>query len=117
MLYTCVHKYAHVQLLLFNLLVVAVANAYEEGEEVVVWSSGWSPEAVRVLATSSGSGMLGSWKVVMDGDFNDVPVSSLWSHRWVQHSSSVCFHGAVVALSRSKGSRGVIWMSRTCSKS
>ncbi|KAL0046710.1 hypothetical protein WJX82_008018 [Trebouxia sp. C0006] len=57
------------------------ANAYEEGEEVVVWSSGWSPEAVRVLATSSGSGMLGSWKVVMDGDFNDVPVSSLWSHR------------------------------------
>jgi len=72
-----------------------------------VWSSGWSPEAVRVLATSSGSGMLGSWKVVMDGDFNDVPVSSLWSHRCVQHSCSVCFL-AVVALSRSKGSRGGI---------
>ena len=57
------------------------ANAYEEGDEVVVWSSGWSPEAVRLLASSPGSGMLGSWKVVMDGDFNDVPVSSLWSHR------------------------------------
>jgi len=73
-----------------------------------VWSSGWSPEAVRVLATSSGSGMLGSWKVVMDGDFNDVPVSSLWSHRCVQHSFSVCSLAAVVALSRFKGSRGVI---------
>ena len=83
--HTCVHNYAHVQLLLFNLFLIAVANAYEEGEEVVVWSSGWSPEAVRVLATSSGSGMLGSWKVVMDGDFNDVPVSSLWSHRCVLH--------------------------------
>ena len=57
------------------------ANAYEEGDEIVVWSSGWSPEAVRLLASSPGSGMLGSWKVVMDGDFNDVPVSSLWSHR------------------------------------
>ncbi|KAL3146000.1 hypothetical protein ABBQ38_015360 [Trebouxia sp. C0009 RCD-2024] len=57
------------------------ANAYEEGDEIVVWSSGWSPEAVRLLATSSGSGMLGSWKVVMDGDFTGVPVTSLWSHR------------------------------------
>ena len=57
------------------------ANAYEEGDELVVWSSGWSPEAVRMLASAPGSGMLGSWKVIMDGDFNDVPVSSLWSHR------------------------------------
>ncbi|KAL3155783.1 hypothetical protein ABBQ32_012798 [Trebouxia sp. C0010 RCD-2024] len=57
------------------------ANAYEDGDEIVVWSSGWSPEAVHSLATTPGSGMLGSWKVVMDGDFNDVPVSSLWSHR------------------------------------
>ena len=57
------------------------ANAFEEGDEVVVWSSGWSPEAVRQLATTPGSGMLGSWKIVMDGDFNDVPVSSLWCHR------------------------------------
>ena len=59
------------------------ANAYEDGDEVVVWSSGWSPEAVRLLASKPGSGMLGSWKVVMDGDFNDVPVSSLWAHRSV----------------------------------
>ena len=57
------------------------ANAFEEGDEVVVWSSGWSPESVRQLARSSGSGMLGSWKVVMQGDFSDIPVTSLWSHR------------------------------------
>lgn len=73
-----------------------------------MWSSGWSPEAVRLLATSSGSGMLGSWKVVMDGDFKDVPVSSLWSHRCVQHSFSVSLLGVVVAPSTPKGLRGVI---------
>ena len=66
------------------------ANAFEEGDEIVVWSSGWSPEAVQLLATTPGSGMLGSWKIVMEGDFKDVPVSSLWSHRSVRLAYTQC---------------------------
>ena len=59
--------------------VIHHANAYEEGDEVVVWSSGWGPEALQALA--AGSGMLGSWKVVLQGDFDDIPLTSIWRHR------------------------------------
>ncbi len=50
------------------------ANAFEDGDEVEVWSSGWGPEALKRLA--SGAGMLGSWKVVLEGDFSWHPLYS-----------------------------------------
>lgn len=54
------------------------ANAYEEGDEVVVQAIGWGPEIVRELAALQGSGVFGSFS---GGDYNKVPVTSLWSHR------------------------------------
>lgn len=55
------------------------ANAFEDGEETEVWSSGWGPEALKRLA--SGAGMLGSWKVILEGDFTGIPFTALWKHR------------------------------------
>ena len=55
------------------------ANAFEDGEDIEVWSSGWGPEALKRLA--SGAGMLGSWKVVLEGDFTGIPFTALWKHR------------------------------------
>ncbi|KAK9823367.1 hypothetical protein WJX72_002263 [[Myrmecia] bisecta] len=58
------------------------ANGYDDGDEVVVWSSGWGPDVIKKLAAkANGGGMLGSWKVVMQGDFSDIPVTRLWRHR------------------------------------
>ncbi len=54
------------------------ANAYEEGDEVVVQAIGWGPEIVRDLAAMQGSGVFGTFS---KGDYNKVPVTSLWSHR------------------------------------
>ena len=56
------------------------AHAWEDAAtgEVVVWSTGWGPEA---LAPPPPGGMLGSWKVVLDGDFDGIPYTSLWEHR------------------------------------
>ena len=57
------------------------ANAFDSGnDELEVWSSGWGPEALGRLA--SGAGMLGSWKVVLEGDFTGIPFTALWRHRW-----------------------------------
>lgn len=57
------------------------ANAFDSGNaEIEVWSSGWGPEALGRLA--SGAGMLGSWKVVLEGDFTGIPFTALWRHRW-----------------------------------
>ena len=55
------------------------ANAFEKGDELEVWSSGWGPQALGRLA--SGAGMLGSWKVVLEGDFTGIPFTALWRHR------------------------------------
>ncbi len=57
------------------------ANAFEKGDELEVWSSGWGPQALGRLA--SGAGMLGSWKVVLEGDFTGIPFTALWRHRCV----------------------------------
>ena len=54
------------------------ANAYEEGDEVVVQAIGWGPEIVRELAAMQGSGVFGTFST---GDYNKVPITSLWSHR------------------------------------
>ena len=59
------------------------ANAYEEGGEVVVQAIGWGPEIVRDLATMQGSGVFGTFST---GDYNKVPVTSLWSHRLALHA-------------------------------
>lgn len=56
------------------------ANAFEDGDSIEVWSSGWGPEALGRLA--AGAGMLGSWKVVLEGDFSGIPFTALWRHRW-----------------------------------
>ena len=47
------------------------ANAYEEGDELVVWSSGWGPEqlAGRQLRISN------------FGDNSALPYTLLWEHR------------------------------------
>lgn len=45
-----------------------------------VWSSGWGPEALAKL--DHASGMLGSWKVVLAGDFTGIPFTTLWRHRY-----------------------------------
>ena len=63
------------------------ANAFEDGEDIEVWSSGWGPEALKRLA--SGSGMLGSWKVVLEGDFTGIPFTALWKHRCASLCHSV----------------------------
>jgi hypothetical protein len=39
------------------------------------------PEALKSLA--AGSGMLGSWKVLLEGDFSGIPFTSFWRHRRV----------------------------------
>jgi all-trans-8'-apo-beta-carotenal 15,15'-oxygenase len=74
------------------------ANGFEDGDEVVVWSSGWGPPAVRKLIAKAkakhkvfdplqvfdrdpGSGILGAWDEVMTGDFSSVPHTQLWEHR------------------------------------
>ena len=62
------------------------ANAFEDGDCVEVWSSGWGPEALKRLA--SGAGMLGSWKVVLEGDFSGIPFTALWKHRWALRSGT-----------------------------
>ncbi|KAK9837122.1 hypothetical protein WJX81_004609 [Elliptochloris bilobata] len=62
-----------------NAFLIHHANAFEEGDDTIVWSSGWGPEALKTLA--SGSGMLGSWKVLMKGDFSGIPFTSFWRHR------------------------------------
>ena len=54
------------------------ANAYEEGEEVVLLAIGWGPEIVRQSAVMPGSGVFGTFK---GGEYTSVPVTSLWSHR------------------------------------
>ena len=56
------------------------ANAYEEGDETVVWSSGWGPEALSKL--EHGAGMLGSWRAVLRGDFSGIPFTSMLQHRY-----------------------------------
>ena len=50
--------------------------------------SGWGPEALKRLA--SGAGMLGSWKVVLEGDFSGIPFTALWKHRWSSWASTYC---------------------------
>ena len=55
------------------------ANAFEDGDETVVWSSGWAPDSL--LALQKGQGMLGSWKQVMAGDWSSIPYTSLLEHR------------------------------------
>ena len=63
------------------------AGAWEEetggggggGRTLVVWSTGWGPaELARVR---KGGGVLGSWRVVLDGDFDDIPFTALWETR------------------------------------
>ncbi|KAK9800351.1 hypothetical protein WJX73_008195 [Symbiochloris irregularis] len=55
------------------------ANAFEDGEDIVVWSSGWAPSALQAL--KRGQGMLGSWKTVLRGDFGGIPFTSMLEHR------------------------------------
>jgi all-trans-8'-apo-beta-carotenal 15,15'-oxygenase len=62
------------------------ANAFEvpgsRGRRIAVWSSGWGPEALAALASggAKGSGMLGSWSVVLEGSFSAIPYSTLMQH-------------------------------------
>lgn len=37
------------------------------------------PKALETLA--SGAGMLGSWKVILQGDFSGIPFTAFWRHR------------------------------------
>ena len=37
------------------------------------------PKALETLA--SGAGMLGSWKVILQGDFSGIPFTAFWCHR------------------------------------
>ena len=55
------------------------ANAYEEGDEVVLLAIGWGPDIVRESASQEGSGVFGTFA---GGDYNKVPVTSLFSHRY-----------------------------------
>lgn len=57
------------------------AAAWEEDDsgDIVVWSTGWGPDALAKI--EAGGGVLGSWRVVLDGDFDDIPYTSLWEHR------------------------------------
>ena len=57
------------------------AAAWEDGAtgEIVTWSTGWGPDELRRVR--KGGGVLGSWRVVLDGDFDDIPYTALWEHR------------------------------------
>ena len=59
------------------------ANAYEEGDEVVLVGIGWGPDIVHKSASMPGSGVFGTFK---GGDYREVPVTNLWSHRSVTPS-------------------------------
>ena len=54
------------------------ANAYEEGDEVVLLTIGWGPELVREAASKASVGVFGSFST---GDYQLVPVTNLFSHR------------------------------------
>ena len=55
------------------------ANAFEDGNETVVWSSGWGPLEIDML--QEGAGFLDNLKIVHYGDFNALPYTPLWEHR------------------------------------
>lgn len=57
------------------------ANGFDEGDETVVWSSGWAPSVVKLLAAGAGGGIFGSWGDIFKGDMSGVPVTCLWEHR------------------------------------
>ena len=54
------------------------ANAYEEGDDVVLMAIGWGPDIVKPVASQPGSGVFGTFS---GGDYCKVPVTSLWSYR------------------------------------
>ena len=54
------------------------ANAYEEGDELVSLAIGWGPDIVHESAAQEGSGVFGRFD---GGDFNQVPITSLFRHR------------------------------------
>jgi len=56
------------------------ANAFDDGDDIVVVGSAWGPEDVQRLADQPRNGILGSWDDVMQGNFT-APVTSLWQHR------------------------------------
>lgn len=45
-----------------------------------MWSSGWGPEGLKAL--ERGAGMLGSWKVVLQGNYESIPHTAIWRHRY-----------------------------------
>lgn len=55
------------------------ANAFEDGQDVVVWSSGWGPNALQRL--QPGSGLLGSWHSILQGNLYSAPYTSMLEHR------------------------------------
>lgn len=48
------------------------ANAFDDGDEVVLRGSAWGPEDVKKLAASPRNGILGSWDDLMEGNFTAV---------------------------------------------
>ena len=55
-----------------------IASLAQDGE-IHVWSSGWGPEGLQALGRESG--MLGSWKAVLQGNYDAIPHTSIWRHR------------------------------------
>jgi carotenoid cleavage dioxygenase-like enzyme len=55
------------------------ANAYDDGDLVVVWSSGAGPDAMQKLR--EGKNSMGNMKLNSFGDFSAMPYTSLWQHR------------------------------------
>jgi carotenoid cleavage dioxygenase-like enzyme len=64
------------------------ANAYDDGDEVVLQGSAWGPGEVAKLAASPRDGILGSWDDLMQGNFT-APVTSFWEHRVNRESGAV----------------------------
>eukprot|EP00873_Tetraselmis_striata_P027205 jgi/Tetstr1/447469/TSEL_003726.t1 len=64
------------------------ANAFDDGDEVVLRGSAWGPEDVKKLAASPRNGILGSWDDLMEGNFT-APVTSFWEHRINRVTSAV----------------------------
>jgi carotenoid cleavage dioxygenase-like enzyme len=72
------------------------ANAFDEGDETVLWSSAWGPDHVarmverrKQLGYDDQNGILGAWDDILQGDYTDVPVTSLFEHR-INRKTGAC---------------------------
>ena len=57
------------------------ANAYDEGEEVVIISSGWGPAQARELLEGKDNASVPNIKLSALGSPEHTPRTSLWEHR------------------------------------